>query len=87
MVRVDTVAPSPIPNALREYTFGLLLLTPLTRPGAADDELDGLLEDVLFALEGSAVPNGIVWSKAERATYEDKFPAYEVTLTVHITKE
>lgn len=87
MVRIDEVTPSPIPNAQRQYTFALLLLVPQTTAGSADDELDAVLEDVLFALESSNIPNGVVWTKATRATFEDKFPAYQVDLVAHITKE
>lgn len=81
MVRVDEVVPSDQPQALREYRFALILVVPQTTTG--DDELDALLEDVLYALESRDVPNGIVWRTATRATYEEKFPAYQVDITVH----
>lgn len=86
MVRIDNVKPGIVPDALRSYTFGLICLVPQTTPGIADTELDELLEDVLFALEGSATRNGIIWSDAERATFEDKFPAYQINIDVHIKK-
>lgn len=87
MVRIDEVTPSNMPQALRQYVFALLLLTPLTTAGPADDELDALLEDVLLALESSVNDNRAIWSKATRATYEDKFPAYQVDVVVHTKKE
>lgn len=88
MVRVDEVTPSPQPQALREYKFALVLVVEQTVTG--DDDLDALLEDVLHALESRDVPNGIVWTTVTRATFEEKFPAYQVNLTVHFgttTKE
>lgn len=84
MVRIDEVVPSSNPQALREYRFALVLVVPQTLTG--DDLLDALLEDVLYALESRDVPNGIVWNSATRATFEDKFPAYQVDLTVHFAR-
>lgn len=87
MVRVDEVRPSPHANGFRDYGFALVLVSHLTAAGPADDELDGLLEDVLYALEQDAIPNGVVVGTATRATYAETSPAYEVALTVTITKE
>src|SRR5690349_17664967 len=86
MVRVDEVSPeSPVPNAERTYGFALVLLPTKLEPGPADDELDGLLEDVLYAIDKHPQ---LTWSKATRATYQDTtYPAYEVTLAVPFTKE
>lgn len=85
MVRIDEVVPSDNPQALREYRFALILMVPQTTTG--DDELDALLDDVLYALESRDIPNGIVWQSAERATFEEKFPAYQVDIVVHFAKE
>lgn len=79
MVRIDEVTPSQYPRAIRAYKFALLLIVPQTTPGTADDELDNFLEDVLTALDAST---DLSWESAQRATYEEKFPAYEVTLSV-----
>lgn len=84
MVRVDEVRPSTNPQAFREYTFALLVLVPQTEPGVADAELDALLEDVLHAIDQSDLP---VWTLASRASFEERFPAYEIALTIHVTKE
>ena len=86
MVRIDEVVPGTVTNAMRTYNFGLICLVPQTTPGTADDALDDLLEDVIFALEGSAVRNMVIFNRATRATFEDKFPAYQVDTTVHIQK-
>lgn len=85
MVRIDEVRPSTLPQCQRLYNFSLIVMVPQTTPGIADALLDELLENVLFALEGSAVPNSVVWEVATRATYEEKFPAYQVVLSVHFS--
>lgn len=81
MVRVDDVAPAAV-RRVRTYGFAILALVPQTNPGTADDALDGLLEDILDALESSQVPNNIVWTKATRVSFEERFPCYQVDLTV-----
>lgn len=91
LVRVDEVSPSvpsrdnPIPNAWRTYGFALVLVPSTSEPGTADDELDALLEDVLYAIDQH---DRLTWTKATRGTYQDTtYPAYEVALTVPFTKE
>lgn len=85
LVRIDEVAPEPTaPQAMRVYTYGIVLIASKTHPGAADDELDAALEDVLHAIDQAP---GHTWERAVRATFEDtKIPAYEITVSVHITK-
>lgn len=87
MVRIDEVRPSTVTNGWRQYGFALILVTPLTSAGTADDELDNFLEDVLLAVESSLIPNGVVWSLATRATYKDSFPAYQVDVSIHTKEE
>lgn len=86
MVRVDQVRPGPVAGT-RAYTIVLLLLTALTEPGPADDELDAALEDVLHALDTAPAGAGIAWTLADRAVFEDSFPAYQITTTVYTQKE
>lgn len=78
MVRLDRVAKS---GPWRNYSAALLVLVPNVVEDA-DDELDALLEDVLHVLDTDAGP--LTWTTAERATFNDAFPCYEVTLTVPI---
>lgn len=87
MVRIDEVKPARSAWGFREYTFALVLIAAQTLAGAGDDELDALLEDVLFALEKDDIPNGVTWSQATRATYQETNPAYEVAITVATSKE
>ena len=85
MVRVDTVKPRrDVAQAHRTYGCAVLVIAPTTDAGPADDELDALLEDVLEAIELSP---DLDWSEAKRATLDDIWPAYEITLTVTTTKE
>ena len=86
LVRLDDVVPSPDnPQAENLHHYSLILLTPLTEPGAADDELEAFLEDVLFAV---AKAGNLTWSKATRATYQGtNYPAFEVALDVPFLKE
>lgn len=85
MVRIDTVQPSDLPNILRSYNFALLVIVPTVAPETSDAALDDLLEIVLASLEGSSIPNSVVWKQASRATYEDKYPAYQVDISVQFT--
>lgn len=84
MVFIDEVTPSALPQAVRDYGMSLLLVASRTAAGPADDELDGLLEDVLTVLDSS---DHLSWTKATRATFEEKYPAYQVELNVITTKE
>ena len=86
MVRVDEVSrPAGMPQGCRVYKFALVCIAAKTDPdGPADDELDGLLEDVLHALD--TAPD-LIWETATRAVYAETSPAYEVALTVHTIKE
>jgi hypothetical protein len=87
MVRLDRVVPSPAGQGLRIYEIALVLIGAKTTAGPADDEVDALLEDVLFALSRNEVPNGVTWTEARRATYgepDGTNPAYELALQVTI---
>ena len=85
MVRVDEVTrPSDLPIGCRVYKFALVCVAALTdHGGAADDELDVLLEDVLHALDSAPA---LTWDTATRAVYAETNPAFEVIVTV-TTKE
>lgn len=88
LVRLDRVIPSPAGEGLRVYEIALVLVGRLTTAGPADDNLDGLLEDVLAALSRTEIPNGVTWSEARRATYgepDGTNPAYELSLAVTVT--
>lgn len=86
LVRLDEVVPSPTnPQAENLHRYALVLIPTMTEPGNADDELEALLEDVLYAIFKAG---NLTWSKATRGTYQDTtYPAFEVALDVPILKE
>ena len=86
MLRLDKVRPSSSSAGHRDYEYALVLIAAKTATGYADDELEDLLEDVLFVLEqrhGLAV----TWSEATRSVYADSNPAFEVPIVVTTAKE
>ena len=90
MVRVDTVRPSQVAGSLWQVEAALVLIGAKTTPGPADDELDALLQDVLYALDTEQVSGALSWSEAKRAVYgepDPTNPAYEVAVSTHIQKE
>lgn len=86
MVRIDRVQPSPAASGMRDYRFGLVLIAAKQAAGPGDDELENLLEDVLFVLDEIG-PQGVTWESAERATYNESNPAFEVAVSVTVAKE
>jgi hypothetical protein len=76
MVRLDTVVPGVV-KGRRDYTGSLLLVTGATSAEAGDGDVDDLLEDVLAVLDKT--PN-VTWSEAKRATLDDQWHAWEVTV-------
>lgn len=69
MVRTDEVRPSEAAEGLQDYHIALVLLAARVEPGPGDDELDALLEDVLYVVTSSyAADAGITWTQARRAT-------------------
>lgn len=90
MVRIDKVTPSKVASSLWDVEAALVLVGAKTTPGAGDDELDALLQDVLIALDTQEVANALSWTQATRAVYgepEPTNPAYEVVVTTRIQKE
>ena len=85
MVRLDEVRPSGAATTWN-CRFGLVLVTPQTTAGPADEELEGFLIDVLFALVQA---EGLSWTNATRAIYNESNPAFEVACdyTAQISKE
>lgn len=82
MVRIDEVIRSrSAPLAARGYRYGLIVTVPSQSvAGPADDALDVLLDRVLWGIEKDTdLPQ---WTGCRRAVYDDKFPAYEVDITV-----
>ena len=88
MIRVEDVRPDErAPVKFYLFTYTLLLVSPFTDDGrgAADEDLDELLEDVLLAVE--ATPD-VQWTAATRGQWLDTpLPAYEISIQVRHTKK
>jgi hypothetical protein len=82
MVRLDEVVPGQV-KGLRSYTGSLLCASGTTAEEKADLDVDDLLEDVLDVIDKTA---GVTWSKAARATLDETWPAWEVTVTYPIVQ-
>ena len=76
VVVVESVDPPGVACPVPMVNLSVWVVTHLTDPGSADDVLDDLLDDVLAALTTA----GITWTKAERAVWRDRNPAYRVTI-------
>lgn len=88
MVGISSVVPDELlPHERRRYTVTVSVLVATTDPGAADDDVDALLEDVLAAIDADL---HLAWSTAERASFSSSpnspatFPGYDVTLLAHV---
>lgn len=77
LVKLEEVVPEPsAPQAYRRYSLELILVVQLTETPAADDLLDGLLEDVLYGLEQLETTG---FESARRSVFEGtQTPAYAV---------
>ena len=86
MVIQTSAAPGAVPGAWLDCSLRVVLAVPRTEPGAADDELDAWLLDVLGALETDDT-QGIRWSSATRSVLDESWPSYDIELLVTLTKE
>lgn len=86
MLRLDKVLP-PAAQGHNRAEYALVLIAAKTTAGPGDDELEALLEDVLFALDRMSDAMAVTWTEANRATYNETNPAFEVLTTVTTSKE
>lgn len=68
----------------RRWTLDVFVLTQLTAPAAADEDLDAVLERVLDAIDKST---SMHWTETERGTANDSFQSHKVTLWVIMDEE
>lgn len=83
MVYREQVVPSPLESA-RVDTIAVWCAVPQTDPATADDALDALLDRVLSVIDSDDLP-ALIWSDAERGTFDDTWPAYKITATATAT--
>lgn len=88
MIRLDSVAPNPNGYRMFDYEFALILIAGNTEAGAGDDELEKLLEDVLFVvLTEPEVSKVTTWRPpARRGVYGNTNPSFQVDVTVTFSK-
>lgn len=88
MIRLDTVSPNQAGYRLFNYEFALILIAGNPEVGAGDDELEQLLEDVLFVVLGVAeVSKVTTWRPpATRGIYGGSNPSFQVDVTVTFSK-
>ena len=85
IVAWDTVTPGRLPGTWLDAELTVYATTGRQQPGAADDDIDALLADVLWALEGP--DDRIRWGQARRVVLDDQsWPGWAITLTVTITQ-
>lgn len=75
----EKVEPSTAALGMRLSTLAVWVLDPRQDPRAAEDPLDASLDDVLAALDSDT---SLAWSEAVRGTYADKWPAYQITVSL-----
>jgi hypothetical protein len=65
----NVACPAPL------YRCTVVAFVPIVTPGAADDELDELVDVVVAGLDGV----GLAWRDVVRGTWLDTLPAYTLT--------
>lgn len=76
-------APEAPAGALR-VIFSVLVIQPKVEPGTADDSLDEDVADLLLALDKT---RAVTWQRADRATWADTNPAWDITVTYYAVSE
>jgi len=71
---VESFGPTDVmPSTALLYRVKLLLAVAKVEPGAADNDLDDLADDVRTALDDT---DQLLWTVATRGTYLESFPSY-----------
>lgn len=87
IVRQGNVRPTPqAPRLARDTDFSIALLVPETDPAKVEGAVEDALDVLLDALDALPMP-GLIFQEAQRATFDDKFQGYDVTLTITNAKE
>lgn len=78
MVYVSDLIPSPVGFGAVIESIVIALLTPLTDPAKADEDLEGYLHQIVGWLLLDESVADVSFTKAERTAVLD-YPAYEIT--------
>lgn len=65
------------PQGAHKATFTVTVVTPITTPQRAEDELDALVGDLVNAIDGI---DWLSWESARKVIYNDRYLAYDVTV-------
>lgn len=80
VVQISLMELSRLPEAplgKHRATFTVTVVTPLTTPQRAEDELDALVGDLVQAIDGI---DWLSWESARKVLYSDRYLAYDVTV-------
>lgn len=90
MLRLDGVDPSGVIGH-RRYRYSLVLIAAKAATATGDDELEALLEDVLYVLEKDHTAGlALTWAPATRGVYpisNPTQPAFEIPITATFQKQ
>lgn len=87
VVRQRNVRITPgAPRLYRDTDFSIALIVPEIDPKKVENALEESLEALLDSLDELDM-DGLIWTGAERVTFEDKFHGYDITATVTNQKE
>ncbi|CAG7618427.1 hypothetical protein ACFPZL_01145 [Leucobacter soli] len=75
LTRLERLPAAPIGK--HRATFVVTVVTPLSTPQRAEDDLDTLVGDLVYAIDGI---DWLDWETAEKVTYGDRHLAYDVTV-------
>lgn len=75
---VEALGPTDVmPKTALLYRVKLLVTVAKVEPGAADDDLDDLVDDVRACLDDT---DQLLWTSAQRGSYLEAFPCYTFDL-------
>ena len=87
LVRQSTLARTPgAPRLYRDAGMTVALVEPGLDAEKVEDALDLDVATLIDALEAVPIP-GLVWSDAQRVTFNDRFQGYDIHLTITTEKD
>lgn len=78
---IQRLQEAPIGKHLAQYT--VTVVTPEKATQTAEDKLDTLVADLIFAIDQL---DGVSWTVARKVIFADKYLAYDVTVNAVIEK-
>lgn len=78
LVGMSSIDPASVACPAPLRTLSVIVVSPVTAPGAGDDLVDDLVDRVLDAFEAVALS----WSDVRRGVFLDSYPSYSLTVEV-----